>query len=174
MRLLILMCSCMLTGAENGQEVLVKWAIAMEEDIKEYQVERHLNNGRWQVVGDGLASGQSTYTLTDVRISQASPLYRIRATEWNGVTIYSPVFGPEEAGCLKQETISLFPNPAGATLWLSGTTEGETAYVIRDNAGREVQRGYLTGESTRLEVSGLVPGLYWLQTGKSSSRFVRR
>jgi plastocyanin len=70
-------------------------------------------------------------------------------------TIPEPQFPP----------ISLFPNPANEQLAVKASIELiGTDYKIFDGSGKQVATGKLENEETKINVSGLTSGIYFLQT----------
>jgi hypothetical protein len=103
----------------------------------------------------------------------------------NSVT-FKPV-GPTSVNELQQgrNSLKLFPNPVNGTeirLATGNKIAGAATVMIRDIAGRELSRQVLqiasNTENVRLDVSRLVPGLYFVEIhqeqGRFSGRFVKQ
>jgi hypothetical protein len=106
-------------------------------------------------------------------------------TSCNSVT-FKPV-GPTSVNELTQgrNSLKLYPNPANGTeirLATGNNIAGAATVMIRDIAGRELSRQAVQvaahTESLQLDISGLVPGLYFVEVrqdkGRFSGRFVKQ
>jgi hypothetical protein len=62
--------------------------------------------------------------------------------------------------------ILIYPNPATDQLTIkTGIAVQETIYRITDRSGREVQNGFLTSQSTVVDIHQLQSGDYFIQVG---------
>lgn len=71
-----------------------------------------------------------------------------------------------------KEKITLYPNPIEDVLHLSGTTTG--TFRIMNPSGKTVMQGVLENIETVLNTSHLQPGMYIVQVGEQTLRFVKR
>jgi hypothetical protein len=78
-------------ATERSGKVQVDWGIGLEEEMKDYTLERSFDGRLYVEMGTVPASGKNTYTWTDVQPYTGVNYYRIRATEINGITKYSTV-----------------------------------------------------------------------------------
>lgn len=90
------------------------------------------------------------------------------------IALTSPT-GIKEEVDLHQEMM-VYPNPATGNLFINTTALDKTDYTIINALGEVVLTGQLTGNSeiTMLDISSLSPGLYVLNAGIFSSRFVKQ
>jgi len=108
---------------------------------------------------------------------------RIGVTDFaNGFTLKGyfkefKIFGPPPSGAGETagEAFSIFPNPAGTTLFIDGLEENST-YCIFDNTGKMIMTD-LAG-SDRIDIGDLAPGIYAIRIRKDrevlSRKFVRQ
>lgn len=74
-----------------------------------------------------------------------------------------------EAPLASGERLSVYPNPAAGSTTVAGNAAG---YRLYDISGREVRRVVARGEQTRVSLSGITPGLYFLQPLDATGRAV--
>ncbi|HZK76015.1 MAG TPA: T9SS type A sorting domain-containing protein, partial [Candidatus Kapabacteria bacterium] len=92
--------------------------------------------------------------------------YQIQATDLEGLTRTTPRYVilhiPSDgvASASPQNEISIFPNPASATLTLRRNSDEPTTIRIEDLLGREVQRFETTSESSTLDIHTIPAGIY--------------
>jgi hypothetical protein len=76
------------------------------------------------------------------------------------------------AGTSENTTLSssgLYPNPAGDFITITENTSEAGEFVIFNSLGQEVLRQNSTGAETRIDVSSLAPGIYFLQCEADNS-----
>ncbi|MFO7638722.1 MAG: T9SS type A sorting domain-containing protein, partial [bacterium] len=112
------------------------------------------------------------------RLSYAEP-YVYAACAEAGIAIFevaqTGVNEPVSGVHLKRPALTIVPNPTSGPAILRGinTATGNTAVAIRDVSGREVRRVLLKGgasSSHELDLSGLRPGVYFLELLSSERR----
>lgn len=73
--------------------------------------------------------------------------------------------------------ISLFPNPSKDFITInSHIFDADLRYLITDQTGKQILKGYLNSKSTNIEIKDLSPGLYNIQIGlnnKSIHKFFK-
>ena len=170
-------------GGQNGQQNL-EWLLQDVQNLQSIVVEKAEANGKFvaeKILANENARGSKVYAIP---VTAADASYRLKITQKNGKTFYSPVvyLGTGRATA----THRIGPNPAtdklNLQLWSSGTQR--TGYVIYNSNGMAIDRGTLSlvsGENnTAISVQSLPAGSYHLQvTGLSgegqpiSFRFVK-
>jgi hypothetical protein len=153
-------------GGQNGLQEL-EWLLQDVQNLQSIVVEKAKANGKFvaeKVLTGENARGSKVYALP-VASSDAS--YRLRITQKNGKTFYSPVV---YLGTSRNTgSHRLGPNPAtdklNLQLWSNSTQK--TGYVIYNSNGLAVYRGSLSlvsGENnTAISVQALPAGSYHLQ-----------
>jgi hypothetical protein len=70
--------------------------------------------------------------------------------------------------------LKLYPNPADDEVIIQSNNDviGST-YIISDQLGRQVLSGILSGESTKVDINQLTPGLYYLQIGGNNKQIYK-
>lgn len=169
----------------SGRKVQINWANLTESDISHYLVQRSLS-GEFFTVIDSVAPKKNNgekaeYTVFTLQTDPRA-LYRIRAVERSGETVYSPTLSisipdPFKA---KEQQLQVFPNPVTGTLFSYQLPDAEEArYVITlvDPQGKAVRHkmmahrgGDLVGQ---MDLGGLGPGIYRLILYTHKKRFTQ-
>lgn len=79
------------------------------------------------------------------------------------------------AGLGEQESPSaaLFPNPASDLIQFTGILNGDTAFEIYDGFGKIVLNGNISEKNTFVDVSSLMPGIYFIRKEQEVLKFVK-
>lgn len=91
-----------------------------------------------------------------------------------GVTSVSFVYenGPSAIKDLKTEEVSVLQDPVTSALTIMGC-KGQT-YRIFDVTGSLKKSAILSDSDSKVDVSALAPGIYVLQVGKSTIKFIKK
>ncbi len=138
-----------------------------------FAVERRTVEYRWLGEGSGI------------------PLLQIDVQESSGFTVISRIayqdslrnnepvptgWMPTVAGAAQNSSFRLYPNPAGAEVWLSAhlAFAGRLNLELFDQSGRQLRAWTFDPlradeHQLKLEINNLNPGLYWLQVQHQSS-----
>lgn len=68
--------------------------------------------------------------------------------------------------------VNIYPNPVKEAIYLSGTSVGDSKYIIHDYSGKCVSQGEITGNS--INVSNLNKGLYLIKIYNNKSQSINR
>ena len=68
-------------------------------------------------------------------------------------------------------TISVYPNPVVEYLYINGVTE-DSRYAIYDMSGKMIEKGNL--EINRVDATGLIPGMYFVETESGKAKFIKK
>jgi len=74
----------------------------------------------------------------------------------------------------KQNGISIFPNPTSKQLQIAGYELSDVNYSIFSVVGQLLLQGTLQNETTNINVESLANGMYFLQIGNKTVRFVKQ
>jgi hypothetical protein len=162
-------------GASNqNNEVIVNWKTANEMKLKNYFVERSLDNVNYEPIAtvNAANSTSNTYKYTDQNPLTESSFYRIHSVDVNGITSYSEV-----VKVINQKAVSLisvYPNPViGNTLnlKLSNPEAGTYNAIVYNNFGSVVLTHQFSCSAAnaivKLPVKNTISkGLYYLEISK--------
>lgn len=150
---------------ETGVEL--NWQTATERNQASYEIERRATNGGWLTLGSvkshGNAIEAANYTFTDANPLTSDSYYRLAMKDLEGKTTYSSVVRVEGK---YTSAWQVAPNPATDELVLRFVEKDapENATIRMYNAQGMLALEYQTnGVSTRIPLTGLSAGTYWLE-----------
>ncbi|PZR26279.1 MAG: hypothetical protein DI535_14850 [Citrobacter freundii] len=117
-------------GILSGNDAILNWTVAQEDNIKEYQVERSAGNGSFQYVGSITATNdpaRNKYTFTDHNAPGGKIKYRLKIVEQNNGQSYSKTIELTHNAIF----ITAAPNPVKQELSISISAKTDAAYSIR-------------------------------------------
>jgi len=156
----------------NTNSVLLKWITASEINTAYFNIQQSINGLQFSTIGKMIASGAGNYSFTDMNLSGLSKLYyRLEIVDKDGSIQYSKiqVLGKQ----LKDEGISIFPNPTSAYIFTKGNPL--QAINIFDGQGRIVLKKQLNGSANQaVNISKLKPGNYFVQCFKIDGKIVTK
>ena len=133
-----------LQAEPKGREVQLTWETASEQGSDFYRVERSSDAVEFDLIGIVDAAGNSNtsvaYQYTDKSPGSGLKYYRVEQVDAQGQGQRSPVV---TALLSAGGGLTVFPNPAGASLWASFQAGGEGIAVWRilDASGRSIRTG---------------------------------
>lgn len=163
--------------AGQGRQQELEWLVEDVQNLQSIVVEKARTPGNFiaeKVFANENARGSKLYSLP-ATTTESYPYYRLKITQKNGKSFYSPVvyLAPGRT----EGSYRIGPNPAKdkltLQLWSNGRQKGD--YTIYNSNGVVVGRGALSlsdGEnSTAISVQGLQAGTYHLQvTGLANGK----
>jgi hypothetical protein len=158
-----------ITAQAKGSMNVVNFTTATEKDVKEFAVERSVNNRAWEVIGTVAAIGGTSttnYSFNDVNPSTLS-YYRVRSVETNGKDQISKIVAVKRnGGKLAVNMVSPVPTTEGVNVDFSTSKIGTLNVVITDIVGKVVRTERFTtvegANLMRLNLSNLAQGSYIL------------
>jgi len=145
--------------ARDGQGYL-QWQTGLEENSKEFIIQRSTDGVHFSDLGSVAAAGTShttkTYTYTDATPATGTNYYRIKEKDLDGKLTYSSIRALhfDASGATRVAWTSAAAGQAEITL-LPGNNE---FYSVVDLNGRKLQQGRLSGG--KLYLSGMASGVY--------------
>jgi Secretion system C-terminal sorting domain len=140
-------------------------------------IERSADGLHWNEIGfvggNGTSNEPHTYTFTDKTPLSGPNSYRLRQTDFDGKNEFSDIATVKFSG--STSGFSVFPNPASGgylTVVFTGETAESDIFVRIFNArGQVVQTDLLYGESGRIDMHSLTPGIYLLEASSEGKHF---
>ncbi len=159
----------------NNDEVALSWATASEEDNAFFTIEKSIDGRTWQTLETIAAKGYSVevtnYATRDEKPFDGVSYYRLRQDGFDSNFTYSQV---ESVQIKRSEDIvtAVFPMPAETEVTVTiDQSKYDTNYEIAliDASGQRQNAPMSFEESViRVDVNGLVPGLYFLVIHKGN------
>lgn len=156
-----------------NQSAILNWSTSMEENTRDYLVERSSDGAEWKQVGSTPAAGNSDskkeYSFTDPQPLSGISYYRIQQRDNDGRFSYSKVVTLNLAG--PTTLLRIYPNPV--TNGKLQVTLGKDSRVSMYNSTgtRVFEKEYPAGENS-LDVSLLPAGNYIIKVGSESRQLV--
>lgn len=128
----------------GAHQVDLKWMTASERNTSHFNVERSFDGTTFETIGQVGASGNSSvvnqYGFTDRAPKLGYNYYRLDQVDNTGARKYSDM---KMAYFRASGGLSVYPNPAGETLWasLEAAAEGTVFWKVLDASGRVVRAG---------------------------------
>jgi hypothetical protein len=157
----------------NGQ-ALLKWKVTEPETIDQFIVERYSADNNWNTIRSLPADDNLlTYTCTDPLPKPGYNTYRLKIIQKSNAVVYSPIQKIYVPG--KNETVTVYPNPAGKKITITGITPG-ASLALSDISGQLVWQKKLITNQTSVEVDlpDLPAGVYILKVDDVAKRLVIR
>ncbi len=157
------------TGKLVGENTLLTWTTAAEQDNKGFDVERSRDGFSFEkigfVEGRGTISQPQPYHFEDVkasRINAPTLYYRLKQIDTDGNLSYSKIVSVQLPGT--QSAWLLLPNPVRDEVILQkkDCSECVATFCLTDAAGREVLRQQVSGMNNTLDLSLLPAGVYFV------------
>jgi len=131
----------------GAKKVDLKWETSEEPDNSGFHIERSANGRAWSVLGEQAPLAGNTYDFTDATPLVGDNYYRIRQTDFDGTTTYSPVEVANFTGNLVGLLVA--PNPATDvfTVRIPASFGDKAQLLLFDITGREVRMNPTSTES---------------------------
>lgn len=149
-----------LKGSWNQENPVLEWVVDQTDEAVRFQIESCADGVSWTAAGemDGLrGNGVHTYHFTDVDATSGSFYYRIRILEASGHSVYSYVIKLQKGD--RGNDVRLLAISNGVTIRFSG--ELPSAIRVINVPGQVLKSD--PGGRYEYTISGLIPGVYFLQ-----------
>ncbi|MGZ5285677.1 MAG: T9SS type A sorting domain-containing protein [Flavisolibacter sp.] len=155
----------------NGIDV--KWDIADEIDVKEYQLEKSTNGVSFQTVGTVAAHGRSTmYSYVDPNNKAEQIFYRVKSVDIDGKTKYSGIIRFKGNTSFTSD-VKVYPSPARSQITVQHSRlESKARITVSTIDGRMVKM-VTPGQgnsNTMLDISSLSAGTYVLKIDNGNGK----
>ena len=173
-------------AAKSGNNVLVKWITASEQNTKQFVIERSVDAINFITVGTVQAIGNSSvnqyYNLTDLNALNTTAkvlYYRLKTIDLDGRFEYSVIIAIQFNN--KELLVKVQPNPFVSELFASISTAvaGNVTIQLSDIAGRIITKQVqaVTVGSTLIsidKVSNLQKGIYLVKVELNGNSYVEK
>jgi hypothetical protein len=168
-------------AAAQAEGILLSWAVAHEQGMSDYTVERSTDGRSFRQVGQVAASGSARhdYTFTDTQVGQFAGTqlyYRLRLLENSKAVTYSAVVPLQLTA--DGPALAVWPTSFSTELHLDGHNlpEDLVRLELLDAQGRVVRTQALPLGSRTADLSGqgLAAGLYLLRAVTATQRYQQR
>lgn len=168
----------------SNESVIVNWQTASEINNDYFIVERSSDGINFEPIlftdGAGNSNSMLEYTETDFNPLQGTSYYRLKQTDFNGISYYSDIKVVKTYPVLAGE-LNLYPNPTDGAfhLLLSGFGDEEILVVLRDMAGKEFySKVIITSTDNHIEAidpsEKLPPGIYFVTASSKNELYSQK
>ena len=165
-------------GWQEGEEVVLRWEVADEQEIVRYEVERM---GEGKVIGEVIADGRTEYEVRDEVEGSGVYRYRLRVVEadgswWNGGEVEVVIGGAEAGSGIEVVRVEPLPVRVEGEVVYRVVGSGEVEVEVYDMSGKVVKRwseGEVGSGEHRVRIgAGLSSGVYVvvLRQGQAEAR----
>lgn len=168
------------TAKASGGHALLKWATASEQNNASFTIERSTDGTRFdaikQIAGAGNSNTVREYSYTDEAPGTQNVYYRLKQTDADGKSSYSPVVALHVDNASR--SINIYPNPVKDHFRISlPAGEREGTLLVHDGSGRlAATQKIVDGQS--VNAAGLAKGVYHVTvhtgTGRYNARIVKQ
>lgn len=163
-----------LTGVPLEDFVQLTWTTTDEQDIKEYEIQRSLNNTDFITIGIVTNQNLGSYTYDDRMPNWGPNRYRIKAVKEDGVYDYSNKISLEYPG---PQDFTVYPNPTDGILNIAVmTSNGQIDFNLFDASGKLVYTftwmdDIQDGIELPISIKDLANGVYYYRIKNGISTF---
>jgi subtilisin-like proprotein convertase family protein len=154
------------TAVNDGCDVIIDWAAALEDNFDFYQLEVSADGRRFTTIAKE-HGGKATYQFVDEAVSGTN-FYRLKMVDLDNTSAYSEVIVAANE-CGKPAVTSIFPNPTAGgellTVQFDRPLAEGTVFRIYSADGRQLRSQTVAAGLTThtLDVDGLPTGTYFLR-----------
>jgi hypothetical protein len=160
--------------SQRANQATAEWKVEFPEDAARYILQRRAANENW-IDAYTIPAEERTaiYKKTDGALATGIYLYRLKIMEKNGFVAYSPI----QQITIKAEDLNrltIYPNPATNEINIVTPTQQDNWLNMYDMKGRLVYQKRITANDLviKQDISFLQEGVYMIQVGKLTARFV--
>jgi hypothetical protein len=154
----------------NDHSVLLEWTTG---ELNQFTIQRSIDNKHWESLA-GLPqtrAGSGRYSFIDATPMPRRSYYRLVMTWPSGETTYSvsrSLLMPDDL------QVHCYPNPFTDFIQLTGVPTGQQV-MLTDVFGQQINlpKADVNGVVTKLRVSHLKPGLYFVWVGNSRKKIIK-
>lgn len=155
---------------DNG--VLVRWDVADEVDVQEYQLEKSTNGVSFTTVGTVAANRKTVYGFTDPNAKASEIFYRVKSVDLDGTVKYSGIIRFRQNSSYSNK-IKLYPSPVQSLLTIEHSKLANNASVTlstMDGRILKVMKPANGASNTMMDVSSLSAGMYLIKLDKGDGK----
>ncbi|MFL5741306.1 MAG: T9SS type A sorting domain-containing protein [Flavisolibacter sp.] len=169
-----------IVATREKNTVNLKWDVASEDNVKEYQIERSVDGSNFNATGSVRAIQKPVYNYADVYASGGTLYYRLKSVDLDGKSKYSPIIKLVQNDSYSN-TMRVFPTPARSQITIQHKKLAANARLTLCTMDGKVLQ-YLTpgaASNTVIDISTLSTGIYMIRlddgNGKvETTRFVKQ
>jgi hypothetical protein len=156
---------------DNG--VQVKWDVADEVDVREYQLEKSLNGVSFNTVGTVQAkTGTVVYGTIDQTSKAAQVFYRVKSVDIDGKVKYSGIIRFKDNTSFTSD-LKVYPSPARTQITLQHDKLDTKARITISTIDGRILKMVTPGQgfsNTMMDISNLSSGMYVIKVDNGNGK----
>lgn len=160
------------TRNSTARTAILKWSTAEEVNSSHFDVLKSTDGFRWEKIGEVKTNGNlrsiNSYSFVDSNPARMN-YYRLNSVDYDGYSALSEIRSAAFDG---SQSTTFYPNPASSYLMVN-TESSYNKYSIINALGVTETSGVLNGTETRVDISQLASGIYFLKINNEVQRFVK-
>jgi hypothetical protein len=160
------------TGNHN-QTALLQWKAVDQNETTNYNIQRSSDGVQWETLQGKpqVDEVSKQYSFTDTRPLPGQSYYRLKLTNPAGAIQYS---GNRLFNFSTYTRIKAYPNPCTSYLQITDVSS-EQRLTITNIYGQNMPVRYTTtANGQKIDVSALLPGVYYISTGNQKIKFQKK
>ncbi len=153
-----------------NNKVNLNWAVAHEQNIGSYIIERSANGVLFNEITSATATRANNYTVADEVPLRGSNYYRLKIVEQDGSSNYSSIVKVDIASV--NTGIKVYPTITNNNVNLISNTSALKKYQVINAMGKLIQTGTFT-ISTIISLTGQPAGVYQIKIESESFRVLK-
>lgn len=161
--------------------VELNWKTASELNNDYFTIERSYDGKTWSLVANVKGAGNSTavrsYSIIDDAPLQSVTYYRLKQTDYDGTTSYSPVISVL-AGSSEDQQLIAYPNPTSDQIIIEGNLGALNQIIILNAKGQDVTSKIaikkITGNRVIVDLSKVSASTYIVKTQNSQIKVLKK
>ncbi|WP_165851327.1 T9SS type A sorting domain-containing protein [Brumimicrobium aurantiacum] len=161
----------------NQKQVDLSWSTASELNNDYFTIERSADGMTWETIQTIEGAGNSTrvidYNYTDYSPVSGISYYRLTQTDFDGAFETFDILAVENNTLIE---MNAFPNPSTGFTTISGLDENSDLRIFNAMGAEVTSKVSITklGSISKLDITQLTEGLYFVHSGENSLRLVKK
>jgi len=165
------------SGAIRNSKAVLSWKTALEDDLKDFEVEMSNDADLFYSVGTVQARGNAgQYQFEKDQLPEGTYFFRLKMNHKDGTFTYSRVLSLH-ASDFNTQDISVYPNPADNMINISlplKTDNGKATLFDHLGTAIKVLEIQNATQLFQMDVTTLAPGIYYLEVATQSNRYIKK
>jgi len=152
--------------------VNLKWDVASEENVREYQVEKSIDGSTFNKAGSVTAQNKPIYKYADLSANGGTLYYRLKSVDIDGRYKYSPIIKLVNNDSYSN-LLRAYPSPARTQVTLQHkklNANAKLAVCTMDGRVVKVLTPANGASNTVIDISSLTPGMYVLRLENANGK----
>lgn len=161
----------------EGGVGMLRWGTSSEVKSSHFEIELSKNAVSWDLIGRVSAKGgphsPASYHYNHSTLPAEIQYYRLKMVDKDGSFAYSGIRSLQ-GSAVSGSALTIFPNPAQHLIQISTDSFAEIEDIEVVNMAGKKQKMFVSGNGRDLDISGLVPGIYFLKAELSNHMILTR